>query len=125
MGGIRRRNKKIDHNVYVNVGEGVDCSQNKKTQWTALGGQPDSVPIKRKLEEIDDEEFDIPPLFEDMEYEREDVPDLDIDEGDAIYKGQVFANKDDCRIALMENSLTYVQISNPNCTESYPFDAYS
>jgi len=55
--------------------------------------------VARKLEEVDDEEFDIPPLFKDIEYEIENIPDLDIDDDDkVIYKGKVYTSKEDCQI---------------------------
>lgn len=54
-----------------------------------------------KLADIDDEEFDIPPLFDDTEYEGEEIPDLDRDESDEhVYVGKVFGNKEDYQISL-------------------------
>ncbi|KAL0699145.1 hypothetical protein Bca4012_055267 [Brassica carinata] len=53
----------------------------------------------RPLSEISDEEFDIPPLFDDTLYEAEDVPDLDIDD-DEPWVGKLYASKQDCQIGL-------------------------
>lgn len=59
-----------------------------------------SVPT-RKLDDVDDEEFDIPPLFDDTSYAAAEIPDMDLDEGDGrIYVGKVFGNKEDCQISL-------------------------
>ena len=55
----------------------------------------------RKLEEVDDEEFGIPPLFGDIEYEVDNLHDLDIDDdGKGIYQGKVYASKEDCQIGF-------------------------
>lgn len=66
-----------------------------------MGADP-VIPKKwGKIEDVDDEEFDIPPLYNDIEYERENIPDLDIDEdGKGIYKGKMYASKEDCQIGL-------------------------
>lgn len=59
------------------------------------------VPVEqRELRDVDDEEFDIPPMFDDTEYERDPIPDLDRDDGDEVYKGKVYASKEDCQIGL-------------------------
>ncbi|CAD5327205.1 unnamed protein product [Arabidopsis thaliana] len=48
-----------------------------------------------------DEEFNIPPLFDDTEYERDEIPELDIEDDEkGIYKGRVYASKQDCQISL-------------------------
>ncbi|XP_056846882.1 uncharacterized protein LOC130497765 isoform X2 [Raphanus sativus] len=59
-------------------------------------------PVKpRKLDEVDDEEFDIPPLFDDTSYAAAEIPDMDLEEADGrIYVGKVFGNKEDCQISL-------------------------
>lgn len=55
----------------------------------------------RKLDEVDDEEFDIPPLFDDTSYAAAEIPNMDLEEGDGrIYVGKLFANKEDCQISL-------------------------
>ena len=55
----------------------------------------------RKLDEVDDEEFDIPPLFDDTSYAAAEIPDMDFDDMDGrIYAGKVFGNKEDCQISL-------------------------
>jgi len=82
--------------------------QRVKTEWAAkakvgcrVGSSHGLRARARKLEEVDDEEFDIPPLFEDIEYEIENTPYLDIeDDGKGIYKGKVYASKEDCQIGL-------------------------
>ncbi|XP_056848847.1 uncharacterized protein LOC130498990 [Raphanus sativus] len=53
----------------------------------------------RPLSEISDEEFDVPPLFDDTLYEAEDVPNLDIDD-DEPYVGKLYASKQDCQIGI-------------------------
>lgn len=53
----------------------------------------------RPLSEISDEEFDVPPLFDDTLFEAEDVPDLDIDD-DEPFVGKLYASKEDCQIGL-------------------------
>jgi len=54
----------------------------------------------RKLSDVDDEEFDIPPLFDDTEYEAAIMPDIDRADGEDVYKGKVYASKSDCQIGL-------------------------
>lgn len=55
----------------------------------------------RRLAYVEDEEFDIPPLFDDTEYESLQIPDLDVDtDGEEIYVRKVYANKQDFQIAL-------------------------
>ncbi|XP_010471591.1 PREDICTED: uncharacterized protein LOC104751359 [Camelina sativa] len=52
-----------------------------KHRWTENPGQSRGPAVDgRKLEDIDDEEFNIPPLFDDTEYVREEIPDLDIED---------------------------------------------
>ncbi|XP_013743354.1 uncharacterized protein LOC106446199 isoform X2 [Brassica napus] len=56
---------------------------------------------KRKLCDVDDEEFDIPPLYDDTEYEAAEIPGLDIEEADGVvHVGKVYGSKVDCQIAL-------------------------
>ncbi|RID46045.1 hypothetical protein BRARA_I02732, partial [Brassica rapa] len=53
------------------------------------------------LLEISDEEFDVPPLFDDLSYETEDVPDLNWDDsGEEPFVGKLYATKQDCQIGL-------------------------
>ena len=55
----------------------------------------------RPLSEISDEEFDVPPLFDDLFYEAEDVPDLLWeDNNEEPFVGKLYASKHDCQIAL-------------------------
>ncbi|KAL0847258.1 hypothetical protein Bca101_020504 [Brassica carinata] len=83
--------------------KGVGRPQNP---WTGVDKDIPSVDRRprgetRKLDEIDDEEFDIPPLFDDTSYAAAEIPDMDLDEGDGrIYVGKVFGNKQDCQISL-------------------------
>ncbi|CAL9248039.1 unnamed protein product [Arabidopsis halleri] len=64
-----------------------------------VGGQRENE--ARKLDEVDDEDFDIPPLCDDCEYERDEIPDLDIEDDEkGIFKGRVYASKQDCQISL-------------------------
>jgi len=99
----------FDHVVYVNgAGAGIKTEHAKKKEHVMkdkmVGRVGSSQGLKkgvRKLEEVDDEEFDIPPLFEDIEYEVDNLSDLDIDDdGKRIYQGKVYASKDDCQIGL-------------------------
>ncbi|KAL0713155.1 hypothetical protein Bca4012_020133 [Brassica carinata] len=53
----------------------------------------------RPLSDISDEEFDIPPLFDDTLFKAEDVPDLDIDDDEPCV-GKLYASKQDCQIGL-------------------------
>lgn len=60
-----------------------------------MSGQP-----TRKLADIDDEEFDIPPMFDDTKYDVSEIPDMDVDEHDGqIAVGKVFGSKEDCQIS--------------------------
>lgn len=55
----------------------------------------------RALSEISDEEFDIPPLFDDISYEAEDVLDLNWDDTDGKPTvGKLYTTKHDCQIGL-------------------------
>lgn len=55
----------------------------------------------RPLSEIRDEEFDVPPLFDDLSYEADDVPDLNLDDTDGEpHVGKLYATKQDCQIGL-------------------------
>ncbi|KAL0741726.1 hypothetical protein Bca4012_083239 [Brassica carinata] len=101
----------FDHYVEVGGGgRGADVAKDEKPEtynpWMGGGAQGEainrsSVP-KRRLEEIDDEEFDIPPLFDDTEFDAAEIPDMDVDECDSrIEVGKVFGSKEDCQIALV------------------------
>ena len=64
-------------------------------------GRNMSAKPTRKLSDIDDEEFDIPPMFDDTEYDAAEIPDMDVDVNDGqIAVGKVFGSKQDCQIAL-------------------------
>ncbi|XP_056853962.1 uncharacterized protein LOC130503313, partial [Raphanus sativus] len=55
----------------------------------------------RKLDDVDDDEFDIPPMFDDTEYDVSEIPDMDVgDHYGEIAVGKVFGSKEDCQIAL-------------------------
>ncbi|KAG7627219.1 Transposase MuDR plant [Arabidopsis thaliana x Arabidopsis arenosa] len=98
----------FDHALFVSGGGSSVNAEKVKTEWAAktkvgcrAGSSHGLRGGARKLEEIDDEESDIPPLFEDIEYEVENIPDLDIeDDGKGICKGKVYASKEDCQIGL-------------------------
>lgn len=55
----------------------------------------------RKLEHVDEEEFDIPPLFDNTTYEVKEISDVndDTDDGRA-YVGKMYGSKENCQIAL-------------------------
>ncbi|CAN6894409.1 unnamed protein product [Brassica oleracea var. botrytis] len=64
---------------------------------------PSTPPLRetRALSEISDEEFDVPPLFDDLSYEAEDVPDLHWeDSSEEPFVGKLYATKQDCQIGL-------------------------
>ncbi|XP_010474008.1 PREDICTED: uncharacterized protein LOC104753452 [Camelina sativa] len=87
----------------ANIGlRSIDGEHVASATWSNGCGQRNgSAMDSRKLEDIDDEEFDIPPLYDDTEFEREEIPDLDFeDDGKELCKGKLFANKEDCQIAL-------------------------
>lgn len=69
--------------------------------WTAGGVEGQSRARPRVLDDVADEELDIPPLFDDTAYEASEIPDLDTTEDDGqIYVGKVYGNKEDCQISL-------------------------
>ncbi|KAG7552214.1 MULE transposase domain [Arabidopsis thaliana x Arabidopsis arenosa] len=88
----------------------IMCSPREFSPQVEKGFEDDSTAMPvggqmeiqtRKLEDVDDEEFDIPPLFDDCEYERDEIPDLDIEDDEkGIFKGRVYASKQDCQISL-------------------------
>ncbi|CAN7110798.1 unnamed protein product, partial [Brassica rapa subsp. narinosa] len=64
---------------------------------------PSTLPSRetRPLSEISGEEFDVPPLFDDLSYEAEDVPDLNWeDSSKEPFVGKLYATKQDCQIGL-------------------------
>lgn len=75
---------------------------------TSIGGRNSRVPesggqepSNRKLEDVDDEEFDIPPLYDDTVYEAAEIPGLDVEGADGVvHVGKVYGSKVDCQIAL-------------------------
>lgn len=79
---------------------------NSSNPWMSRGSRIPSVeratPVQsRNLGEVDDEEFDIPPLFDDTSYAAAEIPDMDLEDGDGrIYVGKVFGSKEDCQISL-------------------------
>ncbi|CAA7044695.1 unnamed protein product [Microthlaspi erraticum] len=98
-------NDAFDHTIVSGDYESKDF----KTETPAKNGasyepQPPFIPCQRPtvpLGEIDDEEFDIPPLFDDTTYDNDDIPDLDIDEAACrIEVGRLFSSKEECQIAL-------------------------
>ncbi|CAN6900396.1 unnamed protein product [Brassica oleracea] len=64
---------------------------------------PSTPPLRetRPLSKISDEEFDVPPLFDDLSYKAEDVPDLHWeDSSEEPFVGKLYATKPDCQIGL-------------------------
>ena len=62
----------------------------------------------RDLRDVDDEEFEIPTLYDDIEYEREPIPDLERDDGEKVYVGKLYASKEDCQIRLAIYAIRYM-----------------
>lgn len=104
-------NDAFDHVVEVGgSSSGVNLPKDedfgKQNPW--LHGVDEGVGVDRqrrsstrKLDQVDDEEFDIPPLFDDTSYAAAEIPDMDLDERDGrIHVGKVFGNKEDCQISL-------------------------
>ena len=60
----------------------------------------DLLSDNRDLRDVDDEEFEIPALYDDIEYEREPIPDLERDDGEQVYVGKLYASKEDYQIRL-------------------------
>ena len=103
-------NNAFDHTVIA----GSPSSSNDKTTpegedvkfpWSINPGHGNVVtPAQRetrKLEEVDEEEFDIPPLFDDTTYVVEEIPDIDSDKDDGrVYVGKMYGSKEDCQISL-------------------------
>ncbi|KAG7636029.1 hypothetical protein ISN45_At02g005580 [Arabidopsis thaliana x Arabidopsis arenosa] len=62
--------------------EDKDCNDGRgsstDSETMPNGGQRNRE--TRKIDDIEDEEFDIPPLFDDIEYERDEIPNLDIED---------------------------------------------
>uniref|UniRef100_A0A0D3C7W0 Transposase MuDR plant domain-containing protein n=1 Tax=Brassica oleracea var. oleracea TaxID=109376 RepID=A0A0D3C7W0_BRAOL len=51
--------------------------------------------------DVEDKEFDIPPLYDDTEYEAAEIPGLDVEEADGVvHVGKVYRSKVDCQISL-------------------------
>ncbi|XP_013617968.1 PREDICTED: uncharacterized protein LOC106324567 [Brassica oleracea var. oleracea] len=96
----------FDHYVEVGCGRGgedkaKDEMPEEANPWSGGGGVNRNNEPKRRLADIDDEEFDIPPLFDDTEFDAAEIPDMDVDEHDGnIEVGKVFGSKEDCQIAL-------------------------
>lgn len=103
-------NNAFDHTVVA----GGPSSSNAKTTpegkdvkfpWSINPGHNNVVTLAqretRKLEEVDEEEFDIPPLFDDTSYEVEEIPGIDSDRDDGrVYVGKMYGSKEDCQISL-------------------------
>lgn len=101
-------NDAFDHTVLTGDGNNNNC----KNEFPPFVGStsafcgPDytdrtRVDARTQLDMIDDEEFDIPPLFDDTKYASEDIPDLDTDETRVgIWEGRLFDSKEECQIAL-------------------------
>ncbi|KAJ4895091.1 Uncharacterized protein Rs2_21885 [Raphanus sativus] len=89
-----------------NVSSCTPPSISRKSQYTSPPGSrphsspppppPPIPPVRetRPLSEISDEEFDVPPIFDDLAYEAEDVPDLFFDAKDEeLFVGKLYATK--------------------------------
>ena len=68
----------------------------------------DLLSDNRDLRDVDDEEFEIPTLYDDIEYEREPIPDLERDDGEKVYVGKLYASKEDCQIRLAIYAIRYM-----------------
>ena len=69
-----------------------------ETRGRETGGRGTS---KRNLGDVDDEKFDIPPLYDDTEYEAAEIPRLDVEEADGVvHVGKVYGSKVDFQISL-------------------------
>lgn len=103
-------NNAFDHTI-VSGGPSSSNSEPKSETadiqfpWSRNFGQEhvDNRPNRetRKLEQVDEEEFDIPPLFDDTTYEVEEIPDVNEDRDDGrVYVGKMYGSKEDCQISL-------------------------
>ncbi|CAA7057501.1 unnamed protein product [Microthlaspi erraticum] len=104
-------NDAFDHTVVAGEVDPNDYKSEEHANigsFPASGGTDDETSLTEErprarssvpLEEVDDEEFDILPLFDDLKYENDDIPDLDIDEG-SIFEGRLFTSKEECQIGL-------------------------
>lgn len=122
----------FDHTVILNGG--IELKEEKKGNATyaqdssqergGFDNPNESAPVKekRRLEDVDDEEFDIPPLFDDIDYDREEIPDLDVnDDEKGIYKGKVYASKEDCQISLAIHAIKNQFHFKQTTTKRYSF----
>ncbi|CAN8251378.1 unnamed protein product [Cochlearia groenlandica] len=60
----------------------VKCMTGHDVPLCVDGRIPKNCSTPRSLESVDDEEFDLEPMFDDRQYVPSDIPDLDIDERD-------------------------------------------
>ncbi|CAA7056648.1 unnamed protein product [Microthlaspi erraticum] len=87
--------------AYPHGPQGMDSGNDDPTRSHRTCGPENTLPARTTLGEIDDEEFDIPPLFDDTQYENAEIPDLEIDElGGEVVVGKVYSSKKDCQVAL-------------------------
>lgn len=81
---------------------------------TQTAPPPSTPPVRetRPLSEISDEEFDVPPLFDDISYEADDVPDLNFDEPDAEPSvGKLYAPSRTAKLVWLYTPLKNVSTS--------------
>ena len=70
----------------------------RNTRGQEPGGRERS---NHNLDDVDDEEFDIPPLYDDTVYKAAEIPGLDDEEADGVvHVGKVYGSKVNCHIAL-------------------------
>ncbi|XP_024016282.1 uncharacterized protein LOC112089760 [Eutrema salsugineum] len=63
--------------------------------------QPENIETPKSLDSYNDDDFDIPPLFDDTLYVSDDVPDLDGPEGDEeLHVGKKYGSIAECQTAL-------------------------
>ncbi|CAA7052719.1 unnamed protein product [Microthlaspi erraticum] len=76
-----------------------DISNSSRRQGRSVR---ENVTHTRPMCTIDDEEFDIPPLFDNTLYDSSKIPDLDIDEmGGEVVVGKVYSSKIFFQVALV------------------------
>ncbi|RIA05146.1 hypothetical protein BRARA_K00569 [Brassica rapa] len=119
----------FDH--YVEVGGGSGGEDKAKEEmpevanpWSGGGGVNRNNEPKRRLADIDDEEFDIPPLFDDTEFDAAEIPDMDVDEHDGkIEVGKCPDSRCDWRVTAHEvRGCGYYEIRKAQLDHSCPIE---
>ena len=81
-------NAKGENPIYDFTWMGRTSLCGRNTRGQEPGGRERS---NRKLDDVDDEEFDIPPLYDDTVYEAAEIPGLDVEEADGVvHVGKVY-----------------------------------